>query len=182
MLAGSAALAIPVRMAGKMTEATEVILSRGALASEPEDAVRAGARIFIEGGNAFDAAAASMLVTTVLGQELCGAGGYVACGVVLEGRTGKTWSIDSNSVAPAAARPDMYQVLPKIADAAGINENEYEVSVKNNANVFGPLAVGVPGNLAGIGILREKWGKLKWSQVLAPAGTVRQELEDSLSL
>lgn len=168
MMAGAALFGGTARAWGKMTEGKEIVVSGGALATEPEEAVRAGARILKAGGNAFDALAAAALATSVLQQELCGIGGYVACGLALEGKTGRIWAIDANSVAPALAREDMYRVLPK-SGAKGLNEIEYQVSVEHNANVHGPLAVGVPAQLAGIGILHERWGRLKWTQVIAPA-------------
>jgi gamma-glutamyltranspeptidase/glutathione hydrolase len=59
-------------------------------------------------------------------------------------------------------------VIPRLATAAGTNENEYACSVTGDANVYGPLAIGVPGCLAGIGTIWERWGKLKWPQILAP--------------
>ncbi|MGH9657646.1 MAG: gamma-glutamyltransferase family protein, partial [Bryobacteraceae bacterium] len=164
LLAGAPALGA----APKMTEGTDIVVSNAALASEPELAVRAGARILEAGGNAFDAAAATALATGVLQQELCGLGGYVAAAVGIDGKTGRVWSIDANSVAPAAARADMFRARPKTAGAAGINENEYGVSVEDNANVHGPLAVGVPGQLAGIGAVHERGGKLKWAEVVRP--------------
>ena len=168
LLAAPAALCGAGRPSETMTEGKEITVSNAALATEPEEAVRAGARMLQAGGNAFDAAAAAALATGVLQQELCGLGGYVACGLVLEGKTGRVWSIDSNSAAPASAREDLYRVLPKASSPAGLNENEYGVSVDGNSNVHGPLAVGVPGQLGGIGILQERWGRLKWRQVLAP--------------
>jgi len=50
-----------------------------------------------------------------------------------------------------------------------LNENEYACRVRDNANVFGPLAAGVPGALAEIGIIWERWGCLKWEQIVEPS-------------
>src|SRR5207245_3747043 len=86
--------------------------------------------------------------------------------VILEGKTGAVWAMDADSAAPAAASPSMYRILPKNLAGKGPNENEYGCSVKDNANVDGALAVGVPSTLAGIGTLWERWGKLSWSQVV----------------
>src|SRR2546423_677251 len=55
------------------------------------------------------------------------------------------------------------------AARGGINEPEYNCSVRDDANVFGPLAVGVPGVMAGIGLLWERWGNLRWQQIVAPS-------------
>src|SRR5262249_32206750 len=71
--------------------------------------------------------------------------------------------------------PNMYEVLPMRSGAATLNENEYGCSVRNNANVDGALAVSVSGTLAGIGTIWERWGKLKWPQVLAPAQDIPEQ-------
>ncbi len=152
-----------------MIEGYEVQSSRGAVAAGPPEAARVGARILQDGGNAMDAAAATSLACCMLAPQATGVGGYLACAVVLEGKSGKIWSLDANSVAPSAAREDMYQILPARYPSGPINEGEFECSVRDNANVYGPLAVGVPGQLAGMGTLWEKWGRLEWPAIVAPA-------------
>ncbi len=152
---------------GKMIEGREIVVARGAVATEPEEAARAGARILEAGGNAVDAAACAALACGVLLPQLSGIGGYVLAGVVLEGSTGKLWAIDANSAAPARAHERMYETGPPGVGVA-LNRNEYQCSVRDDANVHGPLAVGVPGELAGIGTLQQRWGRLKWPQVVAP--------------
>src|SRR5437588_1022418 len=124
-----------------MVEGAEITASRGVIATGPAEAARAGGRVFERRGNAMDAAAAACLACAVLEPQAVDLGGYVAAGVVLEGASGRVWSIDANSVAPAAARQDMYRVLPKRAGPPGINELEYDCSVADDANVYGALAV-----------------------------------------
>jgi gamma-glutamyltranspeptidase/glutathione hydrolase len=150
-------------------EGTEVVCEKGAISTGPADAARIGARIFEQGGNAMDAAAAACLACTVLETSAVDLGGYVAAAVVLDGKTGQMWSVDANSVAPAAAHAAMYETLPVRSGPAGINELEYGCSVPDDANIYGPLSVGVPGFLAGVGTMSERWGKLKWSDVVAPS-------------
>jgi gamma-glutamyltranspeptidase/glutathione hydrolase len=149
---------------GRQTQAT-----RGVVAADPQDAARAGAKLFASGGNAMDAAAAACIASSVLEVSATDIGGYVFAAVILEGKAGRVWSLDSNSVAPAEASPNMYDVRPISTGKAGINENEYQCSVPGNGNVFGPLAVGVPGVMAGVGTLWERWGRAKWQQVVEPA-------------
>ncbi|MFP4249556.1 MAG: gamma-glutamyltransferase family protein, partial [Armatimonadota bacterium] len=93
----------------------------------------------------------------------------VLCAVVRDGRSGEIASIDANSVAPSAAHEDMYELLPASGDPKDLNSREYECSVKDDANVYGPLAVGVPGMGAGIGALWEHGGRLDWPEIVAPA-------------
>jgi gamma-glutamyltranspeptidase/glutathione hydrolase len=152
-----------------MVEGREIMASRGAIATGPAESARAGGRIFERGGNAMDAAAAACLACAVLEPQAVDLGGYVAAGVVLEGASGRVWSIDANSVAPAAAREDMYEVLKPPPGKRGINELEYDCSVRGDANVYGPLSIGVPGFIAGVGTLWERWGRLAWAEIVAPA-------------
>jgi len=162
-----------------MIEGTEVVASLGVIATGPAEGARAGGRVFEGGGNAMDAGAAACLACAIIEPQAVDLGGYVAAGVVLEGKTGRVWSIDANSVAPAAAREDMYEVLPVRSGPRGINELEYGCSVRDDANVYGPLAVGVPGFLGGVGTLWERWGRLNWAEIVAPA---REMVETGLSL
>jgi gamma-glutamyltranspeptidase/glutathione hydrolase len=88
---------------------------------------------------------------------------------VLEGASGQAWCLDANGPAPTAAHERMYEIVSEGERQGGINETEYGCRVKENANVHGPLAVGVPGTLAGIGLLSERWGRLKWPDLIAPS-------------
>ncbi len=153
---------------GQMIEGKEIVVVSGAVAGEPEDAARAGAQILAAGGNAMDAVAATCLASGTIQPETADIGGYVLCAVVLEG-SGRMWSLDANSVAPAAAHERMYEVGPLVGERTGLNAVEYSCAVKDDANVYGPLAVGVPGVMAGVGTLWEKWGRLKWPRIVAPA-------------
>src|SRR5215472_17248944 len=105
-------------------EGVDIICERSAVATGPEDAARAGADLLEQGGNAVDAAAAACLACAMLEPQAVDLGGYVLAGVVLEGATGRIWSLDANAVAPAASREDMYEVLPVRSGPPGINELE----------------------------------------------------------
>ncbi|MHB8654822.1 MAG: gamma-glutamyltransferase family protein [Terriglobia bacterium] len=150
-------------------EGREIICKQGAVATGPAAAARVGAEILSKGGNAMDAAAAASLACAVLEPESVDLGGYVFCAVVREARTDKVWSLDANSVAPHRASDRMFQVLPAQPGMAGINEAEYDCSVHEDANVYGPLAIAVPGFIAGLGTMWERWGQLRWSEIVAPS-------------
>jgi len=152
-------------------EAKSVSARTGVVAAEPPDAVRAGAKLFEQGGNAFDAIAAAAIAACMLEPHSVDVGGYVCAGVLREAKTGRIWSLDSNSVAPAAAHERMYRTGPAGA-SRGLNENEYGCSVGDDANVFGPLAVGVPGVMAGIGTLWERFGRARWPAIVEPSLTL----------
>ena len=174
-----------------MIEGNEVISARGAVAAGPPEAARIGARILEDGGNAMDAIAAACLAGCMLAPASAGIGGYVGSAVIRKGDdpSDRVWAVDANSVAPAAAHEGMYEGTPLgkevseeytvLQGSQSINENEYACHVKGNANVFGPLAVGVPGALSAIGIIWERWGRLKWAQIVAPS---QKLLADGLKL
>jgi len=154
-----------------VVEGREVISQLGAVAA-PAEAARIGARVLASGGNAMDAAAAACMACCMLRPDMTGVGGYGFCAVVLEGGTGGAWCIDANSRAPAAAHAEMFEALPASSEPqAGhsINRDEYNCRVKDDANVYGPLAVGVPGMAAGMGTLWERWGRLKWPDIIEPS-------------
>jgi gamma-glutamyltranspeptidase/glutathione hydrolase len=152
-----------------LREGVEIVCERGAVATGPEDAARAGAEILQGGGNAVDAAAATCLACAVLEPQAVDIGGYVLAAVVLDAATGRVWSIDANTVAPAAATPDMFRIEPPCPGPRTVNEGEYGCSVADDANFYGPLSVGVPGFMAGVGTMWERWGRLPWPQIVAPA-------------
>lgn len=152
-----------------MTTGIEAHSSRGVVAANPPAAAEIGARIFEAGGNAMDAASAASMACCMLAPGSTGVGGYVCAALVLEGKTGSVWCVDANSIAPAAAHERMYELQPTIPQRWEINETEYECSVKDDANVYGPLSVGPPGMMAGMGTVWERWGRLKWPEIVAPS-------------
>ena len=124
-----------------------IVVSESALASE------AGLSILKQGGNAIDAATATALAVGVTNPASCGIGGggfmliYIA-------KEGKFYALDYREAAPHAASADMYYRDGK--------PNEELAKV-------GPLAVGVPGEVAGIDAALKRFGTMKFQQVAAPA-------------
>ena len=124
-------------------------------------AADAGVAMFRLGGNAFDAVAAIGFMESVVTQHGTGLGGYGGAGTAVLARTGEVIGIDANTAAPAAARPDMFPIIH------GRDPNDYKFP--DSKHKIGPLAVGVPGVVAGLGLMVEKYGKLKLFQVIEPA-------------
>ena len=124
-----------------------MVVSENALASE------AGLAILKQGGNAIDAATATALAVGVTNPASCGIGGggfmliYIA-------KEGKFYALDYRETAPHAAFADMYY-----RDG---HPNEELAKV-------GPLAVAVPGEIAGIDAALKRFGTMKFQQVAAPA-------------
>src|SRR4051812_592630 len=126
----------------------------GLVVGQPEGA-EAGMRVLAAGGNAVDAIVSAALVAGVVAVSRCGIGGYGGH-MTIGLPNGKVTSIDFNSEAPKAARPDMFPL-----DEKG--------NVKGNINKHGWLAAGVPATLSGVQLALDKFGSMPFSRVVQPA-------------
>ena len=125
--------------------------SRGMVVTNHPLASLAGTQILLEGGNAIDAAVAALFALCVVEPMMVGLlGGGVAH---IRHADGRHAVLDGLSTAPAAARPDMFQAPGVAADA----------------NTVGPLAMAVPGALAGWCTALDRYGTAPLADVLAPA-------------
>ena len=127
--------------------------SRGLILGDV-DGVKTANKIFAEGGNAIDAAIAAAFVAGISSPSKCGIGGYGGSIMIAQGDA--VYCIDFNSIAPAAARPDMYPL-----DAKG--------GVIGKVNYHGWLAAGVPGTPAGLEMALRKFGTKSLREILQPA-------------
>src|SRR6478609_2865205 len=114
----------------------EVVASRGVVASNHPLASAAGVEMLLRGGNAVDAAVATLFALSVVEPMMVspfGAGFFV----IRDGRSGDLITIDNYATVPLAATPDMYEAIPDNLD--------YETVGKTND--IGYLAVATPGAL-----------------------------------
>lgn len=134
-----------------------------AVAADHPLASKAGAEVLEAGGNAADAIAAAMVATGVVSPSSSGLGGG---GFALYYRASdkSLTFLDFRERAPGAADPNMFRA----------RADDTEDVAKNRSRVGG-LAVGVPGEPAGIEMLVQRFGKLKLSQVVAPAARFARE-------
>src|SRR6185437_4302716 len=118
----------------------------------------AGVEILKRGGNAVDAAVATgfALEVTFPAAGNIGGGGYM----VIHMADGRSAAIDYREVAPLAATRTMY------VDSTG--------HVTNKSTV-GPLAVGVPGSVAGMAEALKRFGTMSLHDVMQPAITLAAE-------
>jgi gamma-glutamyltranspeptidase / glutathione hydrolase len=125
----------------------------GMVVSESEDAARAGVEILKRGGNAVDAAVATALAVGITNPAACGIGGggfmliYVA-------KSHAFYALDYRETAPLHAGPDMY-----------VRDGKPDEDLARD----GILAVGVPGEIAGIDAALRRFGTMKFQQIAAPA-------------
>lgn len=140
-------------------QSAEAIGKSYAVATQGIYATRAAREILNLGGNAIDAAVAASFVLSVERPHSTGIGGG---GFMLfrEGKSRKIFAVDFRERAPKKAYEKMFQ-----------DENGKAIS---SLSINGILAVGVPGLVAGLLDIHEKFGKLKREQVLAPSITLAE--------
>lgn len=114
-----------------------------------------GNAMLAAGGNAADAIIAAAFAATVVSPCNTGIGGYGGHAVIST-PDGKVTVIDFNSMAPAAARADMFPL-----DADG--------KVRGGIDRHGWLAAGVPGIPAGLELVLKRFGTRPLAEVIQPA-------------
>jgi gamma-glutamyltranspeptidase/glutathione hydrolase len=127
----------------------------GAIRGEPT-ADKVGLQMLAAGGNAIDAIVAAALTATVVVPHQTGIGGYGGAVTLAVDGGRRITSIDFNTMAPAAMKPDIFPV-----DAAG--------KVIGDKHRVGWLAAGVPGILAGLQLTLDKYGTKSFREVVQPA-------------
>jgi gamma-glutamyltranspeptidase/glutathione hydrolase len=132
--------------------------SGGAVASAAPAATEAGLEILRSGGNAADAAVATALALAVVHPQAgnLGGGGFAVLRFKDEVET-----LDFRETAPAGASETMY-----------LNDRG---EPRPDASRIGPLAAGVPGSPVGLYELHKAHGRLRWSEVVAPALRLARE-------
>ncbi|MCF8721267.1 gamma-glutamyltransferase [Nitrospina gracilis] len=128
--------------------------SHGMVVSQEKTASNIGVDILKKGGNAVDAAIAIgfALAVTLPRAGNIGGGGFM---MVHLAKTGETVVIDYREKAPAQAHRDMY-----LNPDGTVNRHLLEAH---------HLASGIPGTVAGLWMAHEKYGRLPWKDLVAPA-------------
>lgn len=125
--------------------------ARGIVVSDATMASKVGAEILRRGGNAVDAAVATGFALAVVYPEAgnLGGGGFT----LVRMADGRVAALDYRETAPAAATREMF-----------VNDTG-----RPRQSVVGPLASGVPGSVAGLAALHERFGSLPLPVVMQPA-------------
>lgn len=125
---------------------------QGAVTSAEAHASKIGLDILQKGGNAVDAAVAVGFALSVTHPSAgnIGGGGFM----VIRLPDGQVTAIDYRETAPGKASRNMY------LDKQGNPTNQSRL---------GPLAAGIPGNVAGFAYAHKKYGSLPWKDLIAPA-------------
>ena len=131
---------------------TGLIANKAMVVSAREEASKIGVEIMQKGGNAFDAMVATELALAVAYPYAgnLGGGGFM----VYRKANGEIGSLDYREKAPLAAHKTMF--LDK------------EGNVIKGKSTESPLAIGVPGTIAGVFAVHKKLGSLPMSEILKP--------------
>jgi gamma-glutamyltranspeptidase / glutathione hydrolase len=123
------------------------------VAAEGDLAARAGLGVLKHGGNAVDAAVATSLVLGVTNSGSCGIGGGGFM-LIYWAKSHRLYGLDYRERAPMAANSAMY-----------VRNGKADEELARN----GPLAVAVPGELAGLDAALRRFGTMKFAALAAPA-------------
>lgn len=126
--------------------------SMGAVASPDQYGAAVAEQIMRSGGNAVDAAVATAFTLAVTYPEAgnIGGGGFMTFWF-----DGKPYFLDYRETAPGSAHRDMY-----------LDEDK---QVIDELSLIGHKASGVPGTVMGLWQAHQRFGKLPWADLVAPA-------------
>lgn len=127
---------------------------RGVLIGEPTGE-RIAHRIFEEGGNAADAMIAGALAAAIAAPHQTGIGGYGATGIFAWNGGQDIVALDANSMAPQAMTSDLFA-------------SSKDGKPKHDIN-FGWKSAGVPGILAGLERIHQRFATKSLTELLQPA-------------
>ena len=129
-----------------------LIADKAMVVSAREEASKIGGAIMKKGGNAFDAMIATELALAVAYPYAgnIGGGGFM----VYRKANGETGTLDYREKAPLSATKNMF--LDKVGN------------IIPDKSTDSPLAIGVPGTIAGVFAVHEKLGSLPMSEIMKP--------------
>jgi gamma-glutamyltranspeptidase/glutathione hydrolase len=153
--ATAAAPSVPPAWSHPLT-APDVVATHGVVVSDSPLASRVGADVLRGGGTAVDAAIATAfaLAVTLPSAGNVGGGGFAVVSV-----NGQAAALDFRETAPSAATRNMY------LDPQGR---------VTDRSITGHLAAGVPGSVAGLWALHQKFGTKPWAELVNPAMTLAE--------
>lgn len=134
------------------------VFEQGAVASDNALASQVGAEVLARGGNAVDAAVATALTLGVVNPFASGLGGG-GFAMIYHKESQTLTALDFRETAPQNVRTEDYAPNgthdPMLSRTQG-------------------LAVGVPGELAGLVAMHQRFGRLPWHSLVAPAQRIAQ--------
>jgi len=142
--------ALGMTLASSAIAGSQVIAKKAALATTSPVTTQLGLRVLQDGGNAADAAVAIGLALGVVQPHAAGLGGGGFL-VYWDAKTKGVWALDFREAAPNAIKADTF---------------------KSRSARVGPIGAGVPGTVAGLAALHERFGTQPWRALVAPAAAL----------
>lgn len=132
---------------------SQVVAKKAALATTSPVTTQLGLRVLQGGGNAADAAVAIGFALGVVQPHAAGLGGGGFL-VYWDAKTKGVWALDFREAGPGAIKPDAF---------------------KARSARLGPIGAGVPGTVAGLAALHERFGSQPWRALVAPAAALARD-------
>jgi gamma-glutamyltranspeptidase/glutathione hydrolase len=135
----------------------------GIVAAQNATAAQIGAEALAAGGTAVDAAVATALALAIVEPWNSGLGG-IGVMIVQQPDAGRAEVVDFGPVAPRALDPAAYPLTGKTR-----TELFTWPQVVDDRNIHGPLAFVIPSAVRGYALALERFGRMPWRDLLAPA-------------
>ena len=138
------------------TASKAIVVTNNLLASS------AGVEVLTRGGNAFDAAVASLFALTVVEPMMVGMFG-AGFFVYRDAEKGEVSTLDNYAVAPLNASETMFKPVKSR------QPDQYIFETERRRNMVGHLSVATPGALKGWEFMVKQHGRLSLAEVMSPA-------------
>jgi gamma-glutamyltranspeptidase / glutathione hydrolase len=141
----------------------------GLVASQSRIAATVGTEVLAAGGTAVDAAVAAALALAVVEPWNSGLGG-IGFMVVHRASADHAEAVDFGPVAPRGLDPAAYKLT-------GATKTELFTwpQVEGDRNIHGPLAFAIPSSVRGYAAAVERFGRMPWRELVAPAVALGRE-------
>jgi gamma-glutamyltranspeptidase / glutathione hydrolase len=144
--------------------------SRGIVAAQHRRAAEVGAAVLEAGGDAIDAAVATSFAIGVVEPWMSGPAGGGAM-TIWRAAEQTAFTIDYGMRSPVELDPADYPLAP-----GGRSSDIFPWKlVEGDRNVQGATAIAVPGVVAGMGLAHQRYGRMRWRELVFPAVELAQE-------
>lgn len=144
--------------------------SNGVVASQHYLASQVGVEVLRRGGNAVDASVATGLTLGTVEPWMSGIGGGGFMTIARD-ECETVDVVEFGMRAPLDSVQADYPLTGRSTGASSFNWPE----VKDNANVYGPLSIAVPGHIKGMSLALERFGTWEWKDVIEPACQIAEK-------
>jgi gamma-glutamyltranspeptidase/glutathione hydrolase len=142
----------------------------GMIVAPQPDAVEAGAKVLMEGGNAVDAAVTCAFVQGLLSPHSCGIGGYAVVNAHLVDPPAGNVLLDGPALAGSKVSPAMWESI-----VLRPNPDGWGYFLEGKVNDAGYQSICAPGTVKTLAAMLERWGTLSWRRAIEPAANIAEE-------